>query len=236
MPKSHQRKPQTSKLGYQSLEIRQLLAGVVNVDIVTNDLFIRGDDASNQISISLDASRGAVIESNPGTQVEFSNNIKSPISINSLDNIFIRMGAGDDRLAFDMQSNRIDGSISIQLASGDDTLFLMGNPETENSVSRNLRVHCSSGSDLVFVSDITIDDNLCLTGGGGDDQQHRDDKCENDRHRREGGEAKDPADKFSDFKERRVWKVCKEKGGKTKEEAAGPDTSPKKPDQSLDPT
>ncbi len=170
MPKSHQRKPQTSKLGYQSLEIRQLLAGVVNVDLVANDLFIRGDDASNQISISLDASRGAVIESNPGTQVEFSNNIKSPISINSLDNIFIRMGAGDDLLAFDMQSNRIDGNLSIQLASGDDTLFLMGNPETENSVSRNLRVHCSSGSDLVFVSDITIDDNLCLTGGGGDDQ------------------------------------------------------------------
>ncbi len=170
MPKSHPRKPQTSKLGYQSLEIRQLLAGVVNVDLVANDLFIRGDDASNQISISLDASRGAVIESNPGTQVEFSNNIKSPISLNSLDNIFIRMGAGDDLLAFDMQSNRIDGNISIQLASGDDTLFLMGNPETENSVSRSLRVHCSSGSDLVFVSDITIDDNLCLTGGGGDDQ------------------------------------------------------------------
>ena len=103
MPKSHPRKPQTSKLGYQSLEIRQLLAGVVNVDLVANDLFIRGDDASNQISISLDASRGAVIESNPGTQVEFSNKIKSPISINSLDNIFIRMGAGDDLLAFDMQ-------------------------------------------------------------------------------------------------------------------------------------
>lgn len=146
-----------------------MLAGVVSVDLISNNLFIRGDNDSNEISLSLDSNNIATIEGSADTRIEFSKNKETRINLTSLDNVFVRMGAGDDLVAFDMQSQRIAGNISIQLANGNDTLFLMGDPETANAIGGDLRINCSSGSDLVFVSDMSIDDDLCVTGGRGDD-------------------------------------------------------------------
>ena len=160
---------QKSNLNYHALETRQMLAGVVSVDLISNNLFIRGDNDSNEISLSLDSNNIATIEGSADTRIEFSKNKETRINLTSLDNVFVHMGAGDDLVAFDMQSQGIAGNISIQLANGNDTLFLMGDPETANAIGGDLRIHCSSGSDLVFVSDMSIDDDLCVTGGRGDD-------------------------------------------------------------------
>ena len=145
------------------------MLAVVSVDLISNNLFFRGDNDSNETSLSLDSNNIATIEGNADTRIEFSKNKETRINLTSLDNVFVHMGAGDDLVAFDMQSQGIAGNISIQLANGNDTLFLMGDPETANAIGGDLRIHCSSGSDLVFVSDMSIDDDLCVTGGRGDD-------------------------------------------------------------------
>lgn len=155
---------------YETLESRQLLAGVVNVDLYAHDLFIRGDRSGNEISISLDPNLGATIEGGEGTRVEFSKNATAPIDIASLNSIFIFMGSGDDVVAIDGNNPNFNGNISVQLAGGDDTLFFVGDSQHKDSIANDVRIHCSSGTDFVFMADMSIADDLCLTGGLGNDQ------------------------------------------------------------------
>lgn len=147
-----------------------MLAGVVNVDLLSNDLFIRGDRSGNEISISLDPNLGGIIEGSEGTRVEFSKNVGPLIDLASLNSIFILMGSGDDVVAIDAHDQTLSGNISIQLAAGDDTLFFIGDTQHQDSVANDVRIHCSSGADFVFIADLSIADDLCFTGGRGNDE------------------------------------------------------------------
>ena len=89
------------ELRYDSLEPRNLLAGVVSVDLYAQDLFIRGDRFGNEVSISLDPELGTIIEGGDETRVEFSKNASDFIDPNSLNSIFVFMGSGDDVVAID---------------------------------------------------------------------------------------------------------------------------------------
>ncbi len=170
MSASPPRKQLTPKLAYESLESRQMLAGVVNVDLYSQDLFIRGDRSGNEISISLDPNLGATIEGSEGTRVEYSKNATVPIDLASLNSIFIFMGSGDDVVAIDAHDQTIDGNVSIWLGEGNDTLFFVGDSQQKDSIAKDVRIHCSSGADFVFLADISIADDLCLIGGLGNDQ------------------------------------------------------------------
>ena len=170
MSTSPTRKQHTPKLAYESLESRQMLAGVVNVDLYADDLFIRGDRSGNEISISLDPDLGATVKGGEGTRVEFSKNATAPINIALLNSIFIFMGSGDDVVAIDGNNPNFNGNISVQLAGGDDTLFFVGDSQQKDSIANDVRIHCSSGTDFVFMADMSIADDLCLTGGLGNDQ------------------------------------------------------------------
>ena len=158
------------ELRYDSLEPRNLLAGVVSVDLYAQDLFIRGDRFGNEISISLDPDLGTIIEGGDETRVEFSKNASDFIDPNSLNSIFVFMGSGDDVVAIDAHDQTLDGNISIRLAEGDDTLFFVGDSQQNDSIANDIRIHCSAGADFVFIADMSISDDLCLTGGLGNDQ------------------------------------------------------------------
>ena len=125
-----------------------MLAGVVNVDLYADDLFIRGDRSGNEISISLDPDLGATVKGGEGTRVEFSKNATAPINIALLNSIFIFMGSGDDVVAIDGNNPIFNGNISVQLAGGDDTLFFVGDSQQKDSIANDVRIHTARDGGL----------------------------------------------------------------------------------------
>src|SRR5437764_219438 len=107
-------------LAVERLERREVLAGNVAVVIRGGNLFINGDGASNEISISRSGPSSITIT---GTDTTV-NGSSDPVTLNRFTkNMTVNMGSGDDVVHFETTSDdlfRIFGNLTVNTGSGDD--------------------------------------------------------------------------------------------------------------------
>ena len=126
----------------QKLEQRQLLVGQVQAVVRGNDLFITGENSSNQIEVAFNQGNIAVRPKN-GTRIN---------------------GQRGQFVAF-TNTDTVPGSIFVNLKEGDDTFIISGGVTVENDVRFNGRV----GDDTLGINGAIIRDNLVFLAGQGND-------------------------------------------------------------------
>ena len=127
---------------YQSLEKRQLLAGDVSVFTHDSNLYIRGDHADNQVAISVDEFGDIQVEGVEGTTIN----------------------GGEDAFRIDTQNGRLDGELRVNMARGNDSIFV-----EEVDVRGRAVFYGGAGDDSIGVYDVTVMDALIAHSGRGDD-------------------------------------------------------------------
>ncbi len=147
-----------SSFDYQPLEPRQLLAGDVGISVRSGNLLVTGDNQSNLISISADASGGISIEGNEtlingsSSAFQFDGNLK---------NVTLRMLGGDDQVT--VAGLQLSKKLLLDLGRGNDRLQLA------NVSGRDLTVSAGSGNDIIDIEALSTSRTTKITTNGGDD-------------------------------------------------------------------
>ncbi len=159
----HQSRHLLSGAQAELLEDRKMLAGNVSVEInAAGDLIVTGDNESNVVALSIDASG----------QVEVLNN-DDP----EPDGPTIITTSG-------LESSRVSGDIIINMKGGDDGVAIvpegaMTPGETVDVPVRNVRATMGSGNDYMFMGfylpvlggiGLGVEGSVRMTGGSGNDQ------------------------------------------------------------------
>jgi hypothetical protein len=172
-----------TKLGFETLERKQMLAGDVLVSLVEGRLMVEGDDAANQIVITSGDEAGTlVIQGVDGTNVKFADAepIDPPTPATGLviedvrGHVHVDLGAGDDSVTVhDAQFRR---GLTIDTGAGADTVRIgladdaVGTDEGANvTVRGSLFVRTGSENDTVGVGSAKVGGVLGIATGGGDD-------------------------------------------------------------------
>lgn len=182
-------KLQGRKLGLETLERRELLAGDVTAAVQGQMLVITGDDQANGVVLTYDAAAKTY-------QVRGSEAGGSPTTINGLDtsqpgnvpsfanvkNIYVGLGGGDDHLQVG-SAEAVDFVVakwlSIEMGDGDDQVVLgqAGNGAggapplaIRVQVGTGLKVDLGEGNDQLELAHARIGQRLQIFAGEGDDQ------------------------------------------------------------------
>jgi hypothetical protein len=170
------------RLGFETLETRQMLAGNVTAEVVGDDLVINGDKFSNQIHI---------IDNGDGVDVVGSNNTRINGVLNGYaafnqitGDLKIRMGGGNDRVfvddvgksAFsdgDGKGNEVLGQIIIMGGYGRDGITVRSTFD-DFPVINGLRIYGGPARDRVRLIGVDVADSDAVTDlfvslGGGHD-------------------------------------------------------------------
>lgn len=131
-----------SSRSYQSLEKRQLLAGDVNVFLHDANLYVRGDHADNQVAISVDEFGDIEVAGVDGTTIN----------------------GGEDAFRIDTQNGRLDGDLRVNMARGNDSIFV-----EEVDIRGRAVFYGGAGDDSIGVYDVEVMDSLIAHSGRGDD-------------------------------------------------------------------
>ena len=169
----------------EPLESRQLLAGVVKVDVTpNNDVIISGDEFDNAVEITVSASpNGGIVKGFLGdTEIQIDVNG----DLTSIRSIRIDLGSGSDSIRlFTTTSDDIDIDLREQGALHVDTIGLSGQTgdvrlrggagraelNMENlDVHRNVRMSSTSGENHLTIRDSTINGDLRLRFGDATDR------------------------------------------------------------------
>jgi hypothetical protein len=180
-------------LGCETLEHRQLLAGLVQATIENGQLIVRGDSAGNQVLIHRGASTGEVVISGgrltAGAETQVNGSL-APVTLSGFTGgINIEILGGDDHVA--ISDLEINGSVVANLGAGNDELlltgvqrFIMDNPDEHfflnngdgfgsliDAVTIHGRVDLrgESGNDYSHVVAATVDGDLSIISDAGDD-------------------------------------------------------------------
>lgn len=135
------RSSQSASQRYESLEQRRLLAGDVSVFHHESILYIRGDHSDNQIQITADEFGDVQVEGLGGTTIN----------------------RGSDPYSIDTQNGRIDRGLRINMARGDDSVFI----EDVNVVGGAV-IYGGDGDDSVGLYQVEVDSLFAQTGRGDD--------------------------------------------------------------------
>jgi hypothetical protein len=150
------------KLTFEGLERRELMAGNVFAELSAadgRDLNITGDDLANAISITSISDDVVRISGVNGTTI----NGASSVQFTVRDDIRIDLQGGDDtvtvnNLSLDETSH---ADLNIELGAGRDTAYVWNSDVTED-----IRVFGSTGSDYVFVDNVTVGADLAIELNG----------------------------------------------------------------------
>lgn len=150
--------------GFQKVDQRLLMAGDVDVGLSSgNDLYITGDAADNRIQVS--TVNGQIRVSGISTTI---NNSTTPFEVNAnvVDDIFIRMGSGDDWVQVNNVhlNNTTHGLLDIDTDDGNDLVGVY------NSSARDLKLETDSGHDHAIVSYSAFGRDMDIDLGSGDDE------------------------------------------------------------------
>jgi hypothetical protein len=129
-------------LALESLELRQMLAGNVTVSLVGGNLFVAGDDESNQIAVTAGTEAGS-------------------FNVKGLNGTTVTM-AGSSTPAPDtgLVVTGVRGHVSVRMADGDDAV------EVSNAeFRRGLLVETGAGNDTVNVHDVKLGGFLNIVTG-----------------------------------------------------------------------
>jgi hypothetical protein len=174
-----------NKLGFESLERKQMLAGDVLVSVVNGNLLIKGDAEANSIVITAGEAAGTlVVQGLDGTNVQFADADPTdpPAPETGLvvegvsGHVRVGLGEGDDTVAIhDVQLHR---SLTINAGAGNDEVRIGAAEDIEGEApedaAANVRVggpvtiRTGEGNDTVIVGNAAVGLLSVLTDGGDD--------------------------------------------------------------------
>lgn len=188
------------RIGVESLEAKQLLAGDVSIDVVEGRLVVSGDDAANYLVIESGDSPGSYLVTGlPSADGEATtlNGGEDPVMVEGVEHgASIQLGDGDDVLR--IHDAAFAGSVTIRTGGGDDAVGIgelprpadapppdstVDQPEEEASgnserprpnvaVRGNLMIATGEGDDRVALGGVHVGRNLAIHTGAGDDEVH----------------------------------------------------------------
>lgn len=176
-----------TKLGFESLERKHMLAGNVLVSLVGGNLIIEGDEAGNQIAISSGEAPGSyVIQGLDGTVVSRANAApgdppapESGLVVERVrGNVRVGLGEGDDTVI--VHDARFHHNLTIGTGAGEDEVRIgaaadaspgevLAGEDANVAVRGLLTVSTGEDADTVTVADASIGGVLSILTDGGDD-------------------------------------------------------------------
>lgn len=149
------------KIGLESLERRQLMAGDVIAALEGSLLTVEGDNLDNQIAITRTAVGDIVVAGQNGTLVNGLPSFRFPqVQLNALE---VRMEGGNDTVA--LRSLQVANDVNVNLGAGNDRLT---SPATAPSIiNGNMSVLGDEGNDIVQLAALTVRGDLTIDGGLG---------------------------------------------------------------------
>jgi hypothetical protein len=159
------KRPSTRRLGMESLETRDLMAGNVTASVVNNNLVIRGDSQPNIVKISQVAANTFVI-AGTGTTI----NGQASVSLTATGDMAINLGAGNDRLTMGATGEviQLPGKLNINLSAGADRLAILRTRGTDAGIS--LGITGEEDADFLSLTRVMFTGTINARMGGGDDE------------------------------------------------------------------
>lgn len=176
---------------FESLELRQLLAGDVTVSVVEGNLVVEGDELANQIAITAGEVPGTyIVRGLDGTNVVHSptptaetSPVDEVVVTGVTGDARIGLGAGDDRLVVSNVGFR--GGVLVRMGEGNDEVAIglrpvpEANPESVSTAEPEmsdfvrirgaLKIGTGEGDDKVHVDHAVIGGQLRVEAGRGED-------------------------------------------------------------------
>ncbi len=155
----------------QHLETRALLAGNVLATISDNGtVFIRGDNAANDVTIDVDGDV-VTITGNNGTTINGQD--VDDFDAVDLNNLRISLRGGADKLTVnvnDAPTDSIPGRVRISAGSGADVVCI--NTIAELTITKGLSINLGNGNDALSIqgeAGLSLANALRINGGSGND-------------------------------------------------------------------
>ena len=130
-------------LALETLEVRYLLAGNMDVDSIGDGFKLSGDELANNVEISV-VSGDIVLTGKDSTTI---NGSASPITL--------RTG-----------STQIDGSLIVHLFDGNDTFVIKG----QIQIGDSLKIFAGAGNDTLGMENVSVQDDIFVFASDGNDQ------------------------------------------------------------------
>lgn len=175
--------PGRRPLRFEALENRTLMAGNVVAVLTEGTLTILGDEAANGVRLVYDVDTGkhSVVGTDWGGFPTAINGAAEPVEFTGVENVDLRLGAGDDRLDFgaaDEFYTRIEKKLTIDLGDGNDTCILgrsgpatgpVGEAAHHLYVKKAVFVDLGQGDDTLEVANLKTRKSLTVRGRAGND-------------------------------------------------------------------
>ena len=152
----------------EACESRQLLAGVVGVNLRGNNLVVTGDGEDNSVLVNLNAytAEELVVGLN-GTEVELGD-FRYDYD-KSIRDLRVRMRSGNDTLIVDAAGRRVGDDVLVSLGTGSNTFIMFGGDYGEATVRDDVRIRGSYGTDSVFLANVEVGDDLGISTSSAND-------------------------------------------------------------------
>ena len=159
---SKRRRRKSSSVKYQQFEQRKMLAGDIRVAHTDGTLFIRGDNADNQVEIVATQNGDVRVLGQNGTTI---NGRFTPLFLRNiggtLEGLRANLGRGNDTMF--VQNANISGDSNAIGGSGDDSIGFF-----RVDFAEDLFVQTGSGNDSVSFDDVEVNNLRMLTLDGND--------------------------------------------------------------------
>lgn len=149
------------KIGLESLEQRQLMAGDVIAVLEGSLLTVEGDNLDNQIVMTRTAVGDLVITGQTGTLVNGLPSVRFPAA--QLNAVEVRMGDGNDTVT--LRGLQVANDVNVNLGAGNDRLTSQA--AAASTINGNMSVMGEAGNDVVQLAGITVREDLYIDGGLG---------------------------------------------------------------------
>lgn len=154
------------RLGIESLETRDLMAGNVTVKVTNGNFVLTGDAAANVVTITQPKAGHLLVQGTNGTTV----NGKASVDLAFSGNATFNLGGGADRLTIGNAEAMVSFShgLTINGGTGIDKVALQH--VLGSSLTANLGAADDSAADSLVVRQCNFNLNATVTTGGGSDQ------------------------------------------------------------------
>jgi hypothetical protein len=153
-----------SKLRFESLERRLVMAGDVTVDFEGNSLFITGDEVANQVEIARDGSNNIVVTGLNGETLTGDTSVPAA----DVRSIVVLLGDGADIV--NLRRINIAGSITISAGRGQDRVNVGGSSADAVTLGQDLSILAGSGLDRINVTRASVGRSLRVVTAQGNDE------------------------------------------------------------------
>lgn len=158
----------SSKLRFEGLERRLLMAGNVTATFQAGNLFITGDNLANGVSIVGSTVAGElVVKGLPAAGIATTVNNKNSVTFEHVKNVTVDLKSGDDIVRIGnaaADQTRISGDLTIERGVGNKTVNV-NNAAIDGIVS----LATGQGSDVVVIDNLTAKKPVAIDTGMGND-------------------------------------------------------------------